>query len=64
MRKWTYEFITKRSVEIVLRPAWKTGVWFGLFAALLAAWAYLLVYRREDDFAATWLGHMLHLYRP
>lgn len=62
--KWTYEFTTKRSVEIVLRPPWRTGVWVGLFAALLAAWAYLLVYRREDEFAATWLGHMLHLYRP
>jgi hypothetical protein len=62
--KWAYEFITKRSVEIVLTRAWRTCLWLGVYAALLAAWAYLLTYRREDDFATTWLGQTLHFFRP
>ena len=62
--KWTYEIVSKRSVEVALSRAWRVGLWSALYAALLASWVYLLIYRREDDFAATWLGQVLHHYRP
>ena len=62
--RWAVEFWTNRSVEVVLRPAWKKGLWVAVYAAVFAGWAYLLAFRREDDFAATWLGRLLHLIRP
>ena len=58
--KWTYEFVTMRSVEVVLSRAWRIGLWAVVYAALLASWVYLLMYRREDDFAATLLGQVWH----
>ena len=60
--KWTVEILTMRSVEVVLSRAWRIGLWGVLYAALLASWAYLLAFRREDDFAATWLGQVLHYW--
>jgi hypothetical protein len=59
---WTYEFATNRSVEVVLPPVWKKGLWAAVCVALLASWAYLLVFRREDVFAASCLGQLLHLW--
>ncbi len=59
---WAYEFGTNRSVEVVLRPAWKKGSWIAVLVALFASWAYLLAFRREDVFAASWLGQLLHLW--
>jgi len=60
--KWAYEFTMNRSVEVVLRPAWRRSAWAVVYAALLAGWAYLLAFRREDEFAATWLGQLLRLF--
>ena len=61
--KWIFEIINRKTITITLRPAWNTGLWTCLYAALLASWVYLLIYRREDDFASTWLGQMLHLFQ-
>ncbi len=61
--KWIFEVATGKSVGVILRPTGKKALWAGLYAALLATWAYLLVYRREDDFASTWLGQMLQLFQ-
>jgi hypothetical protein len=61
--KWIFEIASKRSVAVVLRPAWTMSLWTALYAAVLASWIYLLIYRREDDFASTWLGQMLHLFQ-
>jgi len=57
--KWSYEFSMNRSVEVVLRPAWRRAAWAAVYVALAAGWVYLLAFRREDDFAATWLGLLL-----
>jgi hypothetical protein len=46
-------------VEFVWRRPWRRVFFAGACLALVAAWAYLLVYRREDDFAASWLGRLL-----
>jgi hypothetical protein len=61
--KWMFEVASKQSVTVVLRPAWNTGLWALLYSAVLVSWVYLLIYRREDDFASTWLGQMLHLFQ-
>ena len=52
--RWSYEYVSGREVIIRWRRPWPLLA----TAAVLAAWAYLLVYRREDDFAASWLGMM------
>src|SRR5262249_11314560 len=59
--KWAYEFTMNRSVEVVLPPAWRRTAWAAVYPAVLAAWADLLTFRREGDFAAAWLGHGLLL---
>jgi hypothetical protein len=61
--KWIFEIASKRSVELVLRPAWNKPLWAGVYAIVLASWVYLLVFRREDVFASTWLGQLLHLFQ-
>jgi hypothetical protein len=58
---WAYEFAMKRSVEVVLRPTWRKGLWAAVCVAVLATWVYLLIFRREDDFGATLLGRLLQL---
>jgi hypothetical protein len=62
--KWAVEYAWGRRIEAALSRTWRTALWTAAVAALLASWAYLLVFRREDDFAATWLGQLLHLFRP
>jgi hypothetical protein len=61
--KWIFEIASKRHVAIALRPAWNKRLWAGVYAVVLASWVYLLVFRREDAFASTWLGQLLHLFR-
>jgi len=55
---WAMEFATGRRFEVIV-PSW---LWRSLTCAawvvLLANWAYLLIYRREDPFATTWLGQL------
>ena len=59
--KWAYEFCD----ESKRRSRVATGVEDGALGRssmrrCCASWAYLLAFRREDDFAATWLGQLLH----
>jgi hypothetical protein len=61
--KWIFEIASKRSLHVILGPAWRTGLWTGLYAVMLSSWVYLLMFRREDDFASTWLGQLLHLFQ-
>ena len=61
--KWIFEIASKRNIQVVLRPAWKTGLWVGVYSIVLASWVYLLMFRREDDFASTWLGQLLQLFQ-
>jgi hypothetical protein len=57
--KWGAEYLGDRRLEIVWRPGVaRAAAWAG-HLTLLAAWAYLLVWRREDDFASSWLGRLL-----
>lgn len=56
--KWLLEFATGRRIDVVL-PSW---LWRTLLAAgwivFLSNWTYMLIYRREDPFDATWLGRL------
>jgi hypothetical protein len=61
--KWIFEIASKRSVRMILPSAWNTRLWAGVYFMVLASWVYLLVFRREDAFASTWLGQMLHLFQ-
>jgi hypothetical protein len=61
---WAYEFAMKKSVIVTLAPMWRKALWAAVGAAVLASWAYMLLFRREDDFASTWLGHLLHHFWP
>jgi hypothetical protein len=61
--KWIFEIASRRQVAIVLGPASQKYLWAGLYAVVLASWVYLLVFRREDAFASTWLGQLLHLFQ-
>jgi hypothetical protein len=60
--KWAVEFGMNRSFVVSLRPAWRKALWIVVIIAVLATWAYLLAFRREDDFAASWLGRLVHLF--
>jgi hypothetical protein len=55
---WAIEFAMGRRFAVVV-PSW---LWRGLTCAfwgvVLASWAYMLIYRREDPFATTWLGQL------
>jgi hypothetical protein len=60
--KWAYEFTMNRSVVVVLPAVWRRVGWAVIYAAMLAGWVYLLAFRREDDFRATWLGQMVRMF--
>ena len=62
-RKWIFEIASRRQVVIALGTASNRCLWAGLYAVVLASWVYLLVFRREDAFASTWLGQLLHLFQ-
>jgi hypothetical protein len=57
--KWGAEYATGRRLEILASGRLKRAALVVVYLAILAAWAYLLVCRREDDFAACWLGRLL-----
>lgn len=56
--KWAIEFAGGRRIDVLL-PRWLERSW-PLAALLLALlnWIYMLTYRREDPFAASWLGQL------
>jgi len=60
--KWVTEFTLACRIDLVLHG------WLGRYRVyvagviVVAAWVYLLTYRREDDFAQTWLGNLLGVH--
>jgi hypothetical protein len=56
---WSYEYVANREVLFVFRRPWRTLFVVLAFVVVISAWVYLLTCRREDDFAASWLGQML-----
>jgi hypothetical protein len=61
---WSFEYVRGAEVEFVWKRPWRVVFLTAAWAALLAAWAYLLLYRREDDFAASWLGRLIDVAWP
>ena len=61
--KWIFEIGNNRHVTVMLRPIWVSVSGRCMYTVVLASWIYLLIYRREDDFASTWLGQLLHLFQ-
>jgi hypothetical protein len=60
--RWAVEYWADRRL-VVACPRWlRRALWGALYAALLAAWVQGLVYRREDDFASSWLGRVVRLF--
>jgi hypothetical protein len=57
--KWGAEYAIGRRLEVAAPRRIKRAALAVVYVVLLAAWIYLLVYRREDDFAACWLGRLL-----
>jgi hypothetical protein len=62
--KWAAEYATARRIDLVLPRPCRRAVWAVVTVAVAAAWAYLLAFRREDDFAETWVGMLLRLIWP
>lgn len=56
--RWAWEFAANRRLEIALPRRFKWWLVFAVQLSILGAWAYLLVCRREDDYAASWLGRL------
>ncbi|MFO0844150.1 MAG: DUF2752 domain-containing protein [Gemmataceae bacterium] len=56
---WSFEYLKGAEVEFVWRRPWRRVFLAGATLALIATWVYLLAFRREDDFAASWLGRLL-----
>jgi hypothetical protein len=57
--KWAAEYLVDRRLVLVWGSGWRRGLLLLLHAALLLAWAFVLLYRREDDFAHSGLGRLL-----
>jgi hypothetical protein len=57
--KWGVEYATGRRFEVPTSRRTRRAALVVVSLALLAVWVYLLLYRREDDFAACWLGRLL-----
>jgi Protein of unknown function (DUF2752) len=58
--KWSVEYVTRRQIDVVMPPRLYRSLLLGVQLVFLASWAYLLLFRREDPFAACWLGRLLH----
>jgi hypothetical protein len=54
--KWAIELASGRRFDLVVSP-WVSRVYNkAVLFLLLINWIYLVIYRREDPFASTWLG--------
>jgi hypothetical protein len=60
---WALEYTLDRRVVFTWR---RPGLWtlrIVILIAVLATWAYVLRYRREDDFATSLMGRVLEMWR-
>lgn len=56
---WTIEYLANVRIVVTLTRPWRLLPSLLVTIALLAGWIHVLTYRREDDFAASWLGRLL-----
>lgn len=56
--KWALEFATGRRFDATLPPRLQRCLVYLGYGLLAVNWVYMLVYRREDPFTATWLGQL------
>jgi hypothetical protein len=54
--KWAVEFVAGRSFQVTVPRCLGRGLAVAGYLLVLANWTYMLTYRREDPFAASWLG--------
>ena len=63
MLRASIEFVSGKQI-LFDRPRWLRVSWpYLLTLALVATWVYLLMYRIEDDFATSWMGRLLAMWR-
>lgn len=60
--KWAIEFASRRRFDVMVPPRVGRGLVLVGYTVLLVNWAYLLIYRREDPFAASWLGQVVRWF--
>jgi hypothetical protein len=56
---WSFEYLSSRRCEIAFSPmfwSWATKI---VIVLILLTWIYLLIYRREDNFADSLLGRIV-----
>jgi hypothetical protein len=58
---WLFEYLSNREVSVHVKRPWQIAFVAFWTLAFVATWVYLIVWRREDNFATSWLGQMLHL---
>jgi hypothetical protein len=54
--KWAVEFVTGRNFTMTVTPRLGRGLAIAGYLLFFANWTYMLIYRREDPFATSWLG--------
>jgi hypothetical protein len=59
---WGIEFVGGRRCDVSVPPWLRRIGYRAFFLLLMANWIFLLVYRREDAFAATWLGRFWGMF--
>lgn len=60
---WTVEYFMGSYLDWDVPGPVRLAFWAVVLTAMVATWLYLLGWRREDDFAASWLGLLLGLLR-
>jgi hypothetical protein len=56
--KWIIECRARRSIDLVLTPPVHRVLVIVGYLIFFTSWCYLITYRREDSFAASWLGQV------
>jgi hypothetical protein len=59
--RWGFEYAADRRVELAWRPALRRAVVAAVALVLIVVWVYQLTYRREDEFARSWVGRLAGL---
>jgi hypothetical protein len=60
--KWAIEYGTGRRFAVIAPPWLRRGLVKLIYVAFAANWVYLLIYRREDPFDSTILGHIWAMF--